>query len=375
MQPRHLAWVLLPLLAAALAVAGTDEGGPPPYSVENLVPADDTAPEGWKVKEKDDGPGGLGLQALEALGREVGVDRDAYYVEFRVLESKDGACGVGLLDVEDKVTALRSALDAKAGAAGWCVAALGSPMRLLVVSGEEAQRNALRAALLEKTLYALCELARTRLNALADSPHTTEHARDVALEAVGDYAKAIRTIEPEAGVGYSLSAAIHINKGWKDPKKPDWSELDPAIADLRRALDPGSLFPPTGQHYVWAAGRLGALLLEKKVQSVLEDAVYVLEQAVAREAEAATGWPRVHNRYLLAVAMARQGRADDAFAALERAMAFAKDLLPTGSYKNFHEQVKEKDEDAAPLRQDPRFTKLMDDTKPPEPKKPAGHPK
>jgi hypothetical protein len=249
------------------------------------------------------------------------------------------------------------------------VAALGSPMRLLVVSGEEGPRNALRAALVEKSLYTLCELARTRLNALADAPHTTEHARDAAIAAVGDYVAAIRSIEPEAGVGYSLSAALHVMKGGKDPKKPDWSEWDPAIADLRRALDPGAKYPPTGSHYVWAANRLGGLLLDKKVSSVLEDAVYILEQAISREADASSGSTRVNSRYMLAVALARQGRADDAFAALEKAMAFAKDLLTQSAYKSFHEQVKEKDEDAAPLRQDPRFTKLMDDTKPADPKK------
>jgi hypothetical protein len=366
------------LLAALLALApaaGADETArAPAWSVENLMPSGADDPKGWTVREADDGPDGLGYEALDALGRGAGLDGETFYAEFRVFESKDGACGVAMLDVDEKVEALSKALAEKAAALGWEVHGLGSPTRLLVLSGPEGPRAALAQALRERTLYAFCEMARARLRALNEMLHRNDRQIDEAHAAVAEYVDAIRAIEPEAGVGHSLYAVRHVRNAYKDPKKPDANEIGLAIASLSKALRSGVRYPPEGEHFVWAAGTLGDLLVEKRQPDLLEDAIFVLEQAVAHEAEARDNGRRVENRWNLTRALARRGRIDDAFGMLEKTLEHGKAMLPAPSYRHVYDQIKEKDELLAGLRGDPRFSKLMSDHAPKDAKKPGPPP-
>jgi hypothetical protein len=69
--------------------------------------------------------------------------------------------------------------------------------------------------------------------------------------------------------------------------------------------------------------------------------------------------------------LARAGRLEDAFKLLEKSIAVGKTLPPNLWRQNF-QHMEEKDTDLAPLRRDPRFSKLMADNRPPKPKNPHG---
>ncbi len=364
--------LILPLLClVALGLGGphaaqAEPPAPPIWSVENIMPTAEQAPQGWKIRSKDAGPGDLGYAALEKLGEAAGLVEDVFYVEFRVFESEQGSCGVAMIDADEGAQEVRTALDALASEKGWTVRALGTPMRLLVVSGDSSLREALTRTILGNAIYTFCDLARSRLNAA--------RGKDDTLIAVEEYVRVIQAIEPEAGVGFSLSASLHIQRGGKDAQKPDWIEWDQAIAALRHAFAPGTPFPPLGQHRFWAATRLGGLLLDKQQDAVLPEAVQSLRLALESESDAPDMLQRVDTRFWLARALARQGASDESFAQLRGTLEMAKSMLPPPNYKWLFDQVKEKDVSFGKLRQDPRFSELMSTFAPPEPKKPAGHP-
>lgn len=368
--------ILLPLLligALVTPAAGEEDPEPPAYFVEHLVPSDEQVPEGWKiVDEAAPGPGLLTAADVNDLAASLELE-DGFFLEYRVFKGRGELVPVAMMDVEEKVSAFHAALTEKAAAKGWRIRELGSPTRVMVVGSSSSSAAKLAEALVEHCVYALTEIAMNRLRGHSGQE---EAGREAALE----YTKAVDAMVPKTGTAQAVIGVVHWIKAQpkEQGQEPDRKEQELAVKHFARSLEADVKYPPKGSVLVFAAGQLGGMLLTWKDKSRLEEATKALELAVKNEREAKTQAQRFGNRYNLACAYARKGRKDDAFKNLEVALEVGKNM-PVSYFRAQYENIREKDEDMAPLRSDPRFSELMKRFKPPEEKKrrmppPTGRP-
>ncbi len=379
--PRVLVFVSALMLLVTPAFAEDDPAAPeapaakskpdpviPGYSIEFLMPSGDSVPEGWKVSDRA-AAGAPSEDGLTELAESCKLDDDTFYVEVGTLQSGSDKVGIAMLDIDENVWAYRAKLDAQASANGWTVMELGSPSRVVVASG--AQAKAALAKLKVHVVYAIGEMAMNRVRGRS------------AMEAAGqeaalEYTKAIGELVPDTGLAHGLVGRVHWLRAMpkKRGEKPDKALQDKAIASFKKALADGAKHPPKGRVLVWISGTHGNLLMEKKDKSLMKEATRSFEIAVEHEVDAPTNNQRYGNRYNLTCAYARLGRIEDAFKMLKKSIETGK-TLPEGQWRQSFKHMEEKDPDLAALREDPRFSKLMADNRPAEPKKrpmPKGHP-
>ncbi len=369
--------VLLSLaLGLAALPARAEEPTPPPapkpdpskalYISESLMPSEKNAPEGWELEDDDSGFAAI-EDKLIAIGEGLGLDDDSFYVQLQAF-SKGGANVIAaMVDVDKKVFAYKHALTAKATESGWSVSDLGHPGRILVISGSGSTVGELEKALHEHAIYALTEMAMNRIRGRGGQ-------EDVGRAAAVKYTRYIESIAPGAGAASAVRGVVHWIQSRKAIKKqgdkPDRGEEEKAVKFFGKAFADGTKYPPKGSVRVWAAAQLGGILLTWKDKSKLDEATRALEIAVKYEKDGRRMSQRFESRYNLACAYARAKRVDDAFKMLEKSLEVLKNM-PVRAWRNSHKHAEEKDEDMAPLRNDPRFSKLMEDFRPPAPKKKA----
>jgi tetratricopeptide (TPR) repeat protein len=369
----------LPLLllgALAMPAVAADDPEPPAYFVEHLMPSSDDVPEGWKLlDDASPGSGKMTEDDIAGIASGLGIE-DEFYVDYRVFKRAGEKVPVAMCDVEKKVGAFHTALTEKAATNDWRVRELGSPTRILIVGGASPGARKLAEALVEHCVYALTEIAMNRIRGRSGQQ---EAGREAALA----YTKAIDALAPKAGTARAVVGCIHWIKsqperGVKDAK-PDRAEQEKAVEHFAASIKDGVPYPPKGSILVFVAGQLGGTLLTWKDKSRLDEALRALELAVENEKDAKRQGQRFDNRYNLCCAYARKGRKDEAFKYLRGALEVGK-TLPLPMFRQSYKHIREKDEDMSTLRPDPRFTNLMKEFKPEEPKKPNrrqlpdGHP-
>ena len=373
--PRALILVLVPLLCVAPAFAEEEpaktKADPviPGYSIEFLMPSSDAESNkelgDWK---RSDGAiaGAPSEDGLTELAESCKLDDDTFYVETAVLKHGSDKVGLAMVDIDENVYAYRSKLDAQATAAGWIVRELGSPARVAILSGAKAAAGAKQ--LMVHVIYAIGEMAMNRVRGQSAMQAAGQEA---ALE----YLKAIGNMSAGTGLAHGIEGRVHWLRALpkKRGEKPDKALQDKAIASFKKAIASGATHPPKGRVLVWISGTLGGMLLERKEKALLKDATKALEVAVEHEIDAPTNNQRYSNRYNLTCALARAGRLDDAFKMLEKSIEVGK-TLPPNFWRQSFQHMEEKDTDLAPLRRDPRFSKLMADNRPPKPKNPHRQP-
>ena len=377
---RVLVLLALPLLLAVPALAEDDPAPPsakpdpviPSYSIEFLMPTDESSPEGWARASGAAPTGAPSVGALTELASSCQLDDDTFYAETAVLSKGSEKVGIAMLDIDKHVWVMRTKLDEQATANGWVVQELGSPARVVVVSG--AQAKVAVGPLTEHVLYALSEMA---MNRVRGSGGTEAAGREAALE----YTEAMRNIAPGSGVANAIRGIVDWirSRPTRERKEVDRPVEDKALEFFDKALAEGAAYPPKGSVRVFVAGQLGGILLARKQKDVLVRATRALEIAVEHEQDGKDNLRRFGHRYDLACAYVRAGRIDDAFKMLEKAIETGK-TLPPDNWRNSFQHMEEKDPDMGPLRSDPRFSKLMADNRPPPPKNPHGkmppdHPK
>ncbi|MDF1702567.1 MAG: hypothetical protein P1V36_15565 [Planctomycetota bacterium] len=331
----------------------------PSYSIEFLMPGEDDAPDGWKLRDRGAPAGSPTEDALEAMSEacKCSLDEDKFYVETTVMKSGDAKIGVAMVDVDASVWAFRRQLDEAAAAGGWKIVELGAKGRLLVVGAGAKQAEA-ADAMTEHVLYRFGRLAMDRLGGRSGM---SEAGRKAAL----DYSKAITQLAPDTGMAQAVVGVVHWLKSRPTAKRKEVDKAETALCEAawKKALAAGAKFPPKDSVLVFCAGEYGQLLLLRKDATVLPEATRVLTLAVEHEQEGKNNFRRYGNRYNLACCHARAGRKDAAFDMLEKALQTGKSLPP----QMFHPQyvnMKDKDPDMGPLRGDARFGKLMEEFKP-----------
>jgi tetratricopeptide (TPR) repeat protein len=344
----------------------------PGYSIEYLMPSeillpgDEDEPGPWKIVDIEKaGDGAASEGELVDMAENLELDDDVFYVETTGLEKGGQAVGVAMLDVDKNVHAFLANLSEKAGVRGWRVRELGSPARLLVVSGSAGLQAEAESALIAHVVYRLARMAMDRMNGRGALEDT---ARDVALA----YRDAADRIAPGAGVGHVITGRDHFIRArldqWKGKKdaKIDEKENKLAADFFEKALADGVPYPPRGSVLVFAAGELGGMLLVRKDKSVVPAAIRALEKAVEAEKDAMQQTQRFTNRYNLACAYAIEGDKDAALKALRQSLETMKSLKKDVARQSWENIEKDKDFDS--IRSDPRFSKLIADY---EPEKPA----
>ena len=375
---------LLPILALAVlsapALAEDVPSAPPAevaskpdpevalYISESLLPGEKETPEGWELL--DEPHGAPSEDALLALGERLGLDDEAFYVQLQSYKKSGDVVTVAMLDVDEKVYALKASLAAKATAGGWHVSEMGHPGRILVLGGPTGAVDEMHGKIHEHVIYTLSELAMNRIRGRGGR---TDEGRASAIK----YTTYTEALAPGSGTAQAVVGCVHWLKSHPKPpeKKHDRKEQDKAIAHFTKALD-ADAFPPKGSVRVFVAGQMGGIILTWKDRSKLDAAIRALEIAVEHERDAKQQSQRYGNRYNLACAYARAKRIDDAFEMLESCLKMLKNM-PVSAWRTHHKHADEKDEDMKPLREDPRFSELMSRYKPPEEKKrklPKGHP-
>ncbi len=339
----------------------------PVYSIEFLMPGEDDAPEGWKLRDGGGPAGSPTEDVLEALSAacKCDLDEDTFYVETAVLKGDGAKIAFAMVDMDKSVWAFRQKVDAAAATNGWRVLELGAKGRLLIV-GAGAKQAVVVDKLTEHVVYQLGHLAMERIRGHGGMQ---EEGQKAAIR----YSEAVGRVAPDTGVAHAVVGVVHwlkARKGKKRGEKPDATENDKCAAAWRKAFAPGVKFPPKKSVLVFASGEYGQLLLEKKEKSVLEEATRVLKVAVAHEIEGKNGFKRFSNRYNLACCYARAGDVDEALKMLKGALETGKSMR-VSTFRPQYINIRDKDPDMASLRDDPRFSKLMADFKPPEP--PKGH--
>jgi len=381
--------MLLPLLNAAPAFAGEaaptpdtpkadepklDEPKPEPdpdpekpaYSIEYLMPGEDDESDDWKIRDSG-APAGSPTEAiLEAMSAacSCGLDEDSFYVETAVYKKGDAKVAVAMVDVDKSVWAFRQKVGAAAKTHGWHVAELGAKGRLLIVGAGEKQAEVI-GVITEQVVYTLGRLAMDRVRG---GGGREEAGRKAAIA----YSEAIGRMAPDTGVAHGVVGVVHWLKSRpkKRGEKADAPELELCEAAWRKAFAVGVKFPPKKGVLVFCSGEYGQILLEKKDKSVLVEATHVLQIAVDNEQEGKNGFSRFSNRYNLACCFVRAGDLDKGLKQLKGALQTGKSMK-VSMFRPQYINIRDKDPDMAALRDDPRFSKLMADFKPPE--KPKGH--
>ncbi|MDA1194568.1 MAG: hypothetical protein O2894_05230 [Planctomycetota bacterium] len=340
----------------------------PVYSIEFLMPGEEDVP-GWKVTDRGAPAGSPTEAAMEAMSEacKCSLDDSSFYVETAVLKRGEDSIGIAMIDVDRSVSAFRIKLDEAAAQNGWRVVELGGRGRLLVLGAGSAQ-TAAHDALEEHVVYALAELAMNRLRGGAGNE---EAGREAAIE----YSDAIGRVAPGSGIAFAVVGVVHWIRSFpkKHGEKPDPAELQAANASWSKALAPDAKYPPRKSVLVFCAGQHGGLLLERKTADVLAEATRALKVAVEHEIDGKDNGRRFQNRYNLSCALARAKAIDEAIEMLKAALEVAKSM-PDAYFRTQYTHIQEKDDDMKPLRDDPRFSKLMADFKPAEKPKPKGHP-
>jgi hypothetical protein len=233
----------------------------------------------------------------------------------------------------------------------------------LIVGAGEKQAEVL-AALTEHVVYQLGHLAMNRVRGRSGGE---EEGRKAAIA----YSEAIGRVAPDSGIAHAVVGVVHwlkARQGKKRGEKPDAAEDDLCAASWHKAFIVGVKFPPKKSVLVFCSGEFGQILLEKKDKSLVEEATRVLQIAVDNEREGKNGFKRFGNRYNLACCFARVGDVENGLKMLKGALETGKSMQ-VGMFRPQYINIRDKDPDMAPLRDDPRFSKLMADFKPPEPPK------
>ncbi len=396
MRPVHLALIalLLPLLAAAPVFAEDEKPAPaeptpeepaaeepkpepkaepdpevPLYTIEYLMPGEDAEVGAFEVKDSKAPSGSPTEAGLEKLSEacKCSLDGDNFYVETGVLKGKGGKVGFALVDVDASVWHFRRKLDEAAAAGGWKVSEVGAKGRLLVVGSGDGQAAACEA-LNEFLVYKLADLGMDRLRGFSGMQ---KEGRKAAMA----YVKAAGTMAPDSGVANAVTGVVHWIKSRpkKRGEKADQAELDKASAAWKKALADGVKYPPKKGVLVFCAGEYGQALLLKKTKSVLPEAKRVLTLAVEHEQDGKNNFRRFGNRYNLACVYARENDVETALDLLKKALETGKSM-PAHMFRPQYVNIKDKDPDMANLRDDPRFSKLMADFKPPADPRKKKHP-
>ncbi len=331
----------------------------PVYSIEFLMPGEDDAPEGWKLRDRGAPDGSPTEDVLTAMSEacKCDLDEDNFYVETGVLKSGSEKVGFAMVDVDKSVWAFRQKVDEAAAKHGWKVVELGAKGRLLIL-GPGAKQAAAADALTEHIVYELGELG---MNRIRGGGGHQEKGRKTART----YIAAIGTMVGEAGVANAVEGVVRWLEAQptKRGEKADNAKLDAASDAFAKALAKGAAYPPRGSVLVWCAGKHGGWLLQKKDKALLPEAKRVLELAVEHEREAKQNTQRFENRYNLACAFAREKNVEKALELVKGALEVGKNM-PQQWFRNQYKHIDEKDPDMAPLRQDPRFSEMMQKYKP-----------
>ncbi len=338
----------------------------PGYSIEFLMPTEANTPEGWKLGGA--APTGAPTEdGLTEIAETCKLDDETFYVETGVLSQDGDKVGFAMIDIDKNVYAFRAKLDAQATVGSWRVHELGSPARVVVIGGEQGLLASAAKALTEHVVYAMAELGMSRVGGRRGHE---EASREAALA----YTQAMRGIASESGVANAIVGVVHWYRSQpkKRGEKPDIEIQNDALAAFEKALAEGVTYPPKGHLRVFVAGQLGSILLARHQKNTLAKATRALEIAVKHEQDGKNNTRRFGSRYDLACAYARAGKIDEAFAMLEKSIQTGANLGPA-EWAGHYKHISEKDPDMDPLRKDPRFSKLMADNKPPEPKKRNPH--
>ena len=341
----------------------------PVFSIEFLMPGEDDKLEGFKLRDRGAPDGSPTEDALTEMSEacKCSLDEDNFYVETAVLKAGGDKVGIAMVDVDKSVWAFRQKVNEAATQHGWKVIELGAKGRLLIVGPGSKQADAC-SALTEHVVYRLGRLGVDRISGRGGS-------QDVGRKAALEYSGAISNLAPGTGMAEALNGIVHWLKSQPKARgeKPDKAEQANAKAAWKKALADGAKYPPKGSILVFCAGQYGGMLLVEKKDAVLAEATRVLEIAVENEQDAKQNTQRFGNRYNLACAYARAKKIDEAIDMVRKSLEVGKNM-PQQWYRQQFKHMEEKDPDMAPLRDDPRFSKLLSEFKPAPPPQRRGHP-
>lgn len=331
-----LLWILL------LAGVARGEEEAPAYGVMDLAFDADSVPAGWALVEEDEvegTPAGSLEEQVAAALRGAGIE-EALGVETRLLRKADGQVLAFTLVEVDGSPALQETLEKEGAARGWAVAAIGHPLRVLVVAGPKGLHAEAIALQRAHAVRALSQVAVERLWGGS------------RVGAVG-YAKGALAIDPSAGRAHAALGVAVRREG------ADGAER--AVEHIRKAFAKGATHPPEGRLALFSHGRLGQLLLAKKQKELDREGRDHLRAAVALAEHAEPRDPVYEWLYDLACAQNRVGETEEVFGPLGRSFELAKQLLQAKDFRDFVEHAL-KDEDLESVRGDARFQELIDKT-------------
>jgi len=332
-----LAFALAPCVRAGDDVPAEDETGFG-YSNEDVAIADAGLSDGYKLAT---GPEADALAkstkaSLAAFVKEKGAGEALDGTTARVVACPEGGLvAVGLIDLNQRSEPLEKALAEAAVAKGWTVRPLGTPKNWIVASGAEAPRAKVVAA---QVAYAAQMLATKSSSAAED--------RNPPL--AGAMARIAYRIDPKNARANMMSGSFLFSQGMREDDK---AMVEDAIGRFRAAISKDATGSLTPREAASLRGELGGALLQKggpstEARDLLKEAVKLID-AVSREAG-------IGFRYNLACAHGRLKELDEAFPALEKALADnAKDPLDGISHWR-------KDPDFETLKGDPRWAKLLE---------------
>jgi tetratricopeptide (TPR) repeat protein len=343
---------VLPFLAAvALVVLAR------PLRADDLPGTNGTA--GFNVNDVALAEGALpkesGLKAVDAPGEEAktidgflkataqakGSSADTIARGFVTADGKPVT--VVLADTFGEGDGVFAAVQEGAAKKGWSVRAVGHPTRIVVVAGPEGERE----KVLDLQSAFAVKLLGLKLKTQLDS--TEGNARD----GTAALANSLLRLEPKhalanvgAGIAYATAGA----------REQDASLTAKAAGFYKAAFAADAVSPLTGDWLLRAKGWYGDAVLNaadgkpsKEARDLLAEVVKALPGEKIQP-QAAIGW-----RYNLACAHARLGEKDAAFEQLGAALE-ANVKTPVRGIAHW----RDKDPDLNPLKDDPRWAKLVE---------------